>query len=289
MLPYISTKFPETLSVKGIITVFKRTFSKNAQKGEGEAHECPELLYIASGSHTMIVDEKEHSLSAGDAIIYAPCAFHEGKLESEADVFIISFELEAKSDPGFYNKVISLDLSQREALKKIVDEALPCFTRRPKGTGFHGMTLNAGVSEYTLERIKRQLELFLLDLTKNPELSRQKHSNDVESVKRFCLENLAKALTLSDIARGSGMSVSKLKLLFRDTAGAINFFNELKIDEAKKLILDGKLNFTEIADSLGFASLHYFSRLFKKKTGKSPSEFKALHKSEEKCKVFNLN
>ena len=274
MLPYISTKFPETLSVKGIITVFKRTFSKSMPMSEGEAHECPELLYIERGSHTMIVDGKEHRLSAGDAIIYAPCAFHEGKHESDADVFIISFELDAKSEPAFYNRVINLELNQKEALTRIVEEAVPCFTRRPRGTGFHGMTLNPGVSEYTLERIKRQLELFLLDLNKSNTPHRKNYANDLEAVKRFCLENINSQLTLSDIANGVGFSISKLKLLFRENyGGAINFFNELKIEEAKRLIREGKHNFTEIADSLGFSSLHYFSRLFKKKVGLSPSEY----------------
>ena len=33
------------------------------------------------------------------------------------------------------------------------------------------------------------------------------------------------------------------------------------------------MNFTEIADRLGFCSLHYFSRTFKKKTGLTPSEY----------------
>ena len=71
------------------------------------------------------------------------------------------------------------------------------------------------------------------------------------------------------------MSVSKLKLLFKEKyGGALNFFNDLKIEEAKRQIREENKNFTEIADSLGFSSLHYFSRLFKNKTGLSPSEYK---------------
>ena len=119
------------------------------------------------------------------------------------------------------------------------------------------------------------MEFFLLDIEEKLEKPKRKnYLEDIERVKKFCLENLDKSLTLSEIALGTGMSVSKLKIIFRENfGGAINFFNELKIDEAKKKILEGKLNFTEIADSLGFASLHYFSRLFKKKTGLSPSEY----------------
>jgi AraC-like DNA-binding protein len=71
------------------------------------------------------------------------------------------------------------------------------------------------------------------------------------------------------------MSVSKLKMLFREKhgGGAIAYFIELKIDEAKRLIRKGNMNFSEIASSLGFNSLHYFSRQFKKVTGMPPTEF----------------
>lgn len=275
MLPYISTKIPETISVKGIITVFKRKFFATEGGQGGEAHDFPELLYIERGSHNMSVDGKCYELKAGDAIIYAPQAFHFSQKSDEADVFIISFEVETKSKLSLYNKVISLDFKEREALREIIETALPCFTRRPKGTGFHGMTLNAGVSEYTLEKIKKKLEFFLLDLSeKGEEKGGKSYDADIERVKCFCLENIGKSLSLSDIANGAGFSVSKLKLLFRENyGGAISFFNKLKIEEAKKLIIKGSLNFTEIADALGFQSLHYFSRLFKKKTGLSPSEY----------------
>ncbi len=273
MLPYISTKIPETISVKGIITVFKRKFFATGGISEGEAHDFPELLYIERGSHNMSVDGKCYELKAGDAIIYAPRAFHFSEKSPEADVFIVSFELEAK-EISLYNKVINLDFKEREALREIVEEALPCFTRRPRGTGFHGMTLNDGVSEFTLEKIKKKLEFFLLALAEKCSSNKKKsYGDDIERVKKFCLENLDKSLSLYDIAKGANMSVSKLKLLFRNFGGAISFFNEMKIDKAKQFIDKGDLNFTEISNDLGFASLHYFSRLFKKKTGLSPSEY----------------
>ena len=273
MLPYISTKIPETLSVKSIITVFKRKFTAT-NGGSGEAHDFPELLYIERGSYNMSVNGTVHKLCAGDAIIYSPGAPHFSAKSPEADVFIMSFELEAKHELSFYNKVISLDFKEREEIRDIIEEAVPCFTRRPKGTGFHGMTLNEGVSKFTLEKIKKKLEFFLLALAEKCASRKKKsYGEDIERVKKFCLENLDKSLSLEEIAWGVGMSISKLKLLFRNFGGAISFFNEMKIDKAKQLIDKGDLNFTEISNRLGFQSLHYFSRLFKKKTGLSPSEY----------------
>ena len=44
-------------------------------------------------------------------------------------------------------------------------------------------------------------------------------------------------------------------------------------DQAKLLIRENSLNFTEIANTLGYSSIHYFSRQFKKITGMTPSEY----------------
>ena len=60
----------------------------------------------------------------------------------------------------------------------------------------------------------------------------------------------------------------------------IDYINNLKIKEAKVLMREGKYNLTEISAMLGFNSIHYFSRMFKKITGVSPNEYKKKLKEE---------
>ena len=57
--------------------------------------------------------------------------------------------------------------------------------------------------------------------------------------------------------------------------GVIEYFSKMKIDAAKHLIRDGLLNFTQISEHLGYTSIHYFSRQFKKITGTTPSAYAA--------------
>ena len=53
------------------------------------------------------------------------------------------------------------------------------------------------------------------------------------------------------------------------------------IQAAKKMICDSSMSFTQIAERLGFGSVHYFSNLFKEKTGMTPSEYaKSLNKHQ---------
>jgi len=47
----------------------------------------------------------------------------------------------------------------------------------------------------------------------------------------------------------------------------------MKIEAAKELIRTGQMNFTQISEKLGYTSIHYFSRQFKKVTGMTPSEY----------------
>jgi transcriptional regulator GlxA family with amidase domain len=56
---------------------------------------------------------------------------------------------------------------------------------------------------------------------------------------------------------------------------------DLKIMRAKELILTTDKNIKEISYELGFQSIHYFSRLFKKKAGQNPSELRGTVISEK--------
>jgi YesN/AraC family two-component response regulator len=66
-----------------------------------------------------------------------------------------------------------------------------------------------------------------------------------------------------------------LQKLFREKTGGgvIEYFNRMKIETAKQMIREGKYNFTQLSEYLGYSSVCYFSRMFKKATGMSPSEY----------------
>ena len=61
--------------------------------------------------------------------------------------------------------------------------------------------------------------------------------------------------------------------LYNREKSPIAYFNGLKILEAQRLIAQTPLNNTEIAERLGFSSVHHFSKAFKQKTGIAPTEY----------------
>jgi len=83
------------------------------------------------------------------------------------------------------------------------------------------------------------------------------------------------SLTLEQLSRQCGLGTSRLSELFRQKFGMspIQYRNELRVKKAMQLLRYSDMNITQIAEYLGFHSLHYFSRFFKQQTGRSPSDF----------------
>ena len=84
-----------------------------------------------------------------------------------------------------------------------------------------------------------------------------------------------KQWTLEDMAKKSGYSVSHFCALYKQLfkISPIDDLLNARLEMAKKLIILKQYKISDIADLCGFSSLHYFSEFFKKKTGKTPSEY----------------
>ena len=98
----------------------------------------------------------------------------------------------------------------------------------------------------------------------------------IDFVKGEIMRDFSRAWTLADMAKLSGYSESRFSALYREIYGTspISDLISKRIDEAKLLIRYGNLSLYEIAESVGFNSIYYFSKYFKKKTGFTPSEYK---------------
>ena len=81
--------------------------------------------------------------------------------------------------------------------------------------------------------------------------------------------------TLERMAKHSGYSTSHFCALYKSFFGIspIDDLLDRRLELAKELIAQKTHQIQEIAALCGFSSLHYFSEFFKKRTGKSPSEY----------------
>ena len=99
----------------------------------------------------------------------------------------------------------------------------------------------------------------------------------IKEIAKYMEQNVRQNLSVNQIAKHFLLSESGLKKIFARDAGCgvTEFFNNLKIEKAKEYIRENEKNFTQISDELGFSSIHYFSRLFKKKTGMTLTEHRS--------------
>lgn len=88
-------------------------------------------------------------------------------------------------------------------------------------------------------------------------------------------KNVSKAYTLEKLSRTSGLSQAKLqegfKLLYTRTV--TEYIRHARLEEARDYIRNTDMSISEIVYTIGFSSRSYFSKIFKRKYGISPSEF----------------
>ena len=95
---------------------------------------------------------------------------------------------------------------------------------------------------------------------------------------RLCLDhieaNFREELTLERLASVAGLGISRFSELFRKHTGVspMKYVNDLRLRKAETLLACSDLNISQIADGVGFRSVHYFSRAFRQHAGKSPRQ-----------------
>ena len=88
-------------------------------------------------------------------------------------------------------------------------------------------------------------------------------------------QNVEEPLSLEEVAREVGMCRSKLHESFRAVYGVTPFEyqRDYRLEAAKRYLLEGRMNITEIAFAVGYSSSGYFTKAFKKRFGKLPKKY----------------
>ena len=279
MFEFIKTKVYDSLLISSVVTVLEVDLRKKASLGE--VHNFPEIIFVKEGYTDLHVDGKVTPIQKGELIIIAPNTFH-GKSEKEPELgtgvhTIISFESNSLILRELYNKPIQLTEEQVQEYLKIANLGLGIFEFAQTKNNVGGMKPKSNVMPYELETLKKQLELFLIELyrTNVANTVREPGQEILAQLNDYLYQNITKSLTVEEMAKHVCVSPAILRKHIREKCGCgpNQHFINLKINEAKRLIKAGSMNFTEISEYLGFETIHYFSRQFKNRVGVSPREY----------------
>ena len=102
----------------------------------------------------------------------------------------------------------------------------------------------------------------------------------ITEAKHYIQQHYQEALRLEDVSTAVGFNATYFSTLFKKETGQnfMDYLTELRISKAKELLCGEELSVQDVAEQVGYRDLKYFSRLFKKLTGVSPSDYKKLYK-----------
>jgi AraC-like DNA-binding protein len=281
------------ITISNIVTIHYFEFAKD-YVFSGEKHNFWEFLYVDKGEVEILAEDVGYKLNQGDIVFHKPNEFHSvwANRKIAPNILIVSFVCNSKDISFFNNKILNLTTADIELLGKIYAEGKNTFSTNLNST-YPFLEKKVTPDSFASEQlIKIYLELFLINLIRgsnsnenNKRISKtvkqKMESNIVDEIIGYMNENIYKDFSFDDICSYFYIGKTHLKTMFKSkiNKGVMCYFQNLKIEEAKKLIREGKYNFTEISELLNYDSVHYFSRCFKKTTNMTPSEYAVSIKS----------
>lgn len=221
---------------------------------------------VKQGNILIIPSETEYSAITQDSCEYF--FFHfSGKIQECDSTMVVydiknnfSFELpECKHDYIFFN----LKTTEKTVCDKIYESIILCCE--------YNLNLSR-IKKLLLDTEFTQIMLILGTASEQPLNSLPA---SVQRIILYIHKNLTQNISLADVCNAVSLSAPYTARLFKKNLNmtVTEYINAQKLYYACELIKNTNMNISEIADYLGYNDLFYFSRLFKKKFGKSPTAY----------------
>lgn len=288
-MAYKSVVLEDSVTINRIISVHYFQYMSDFSF-PGESHDFWELVCVDRGEIDALAGDRRLTLKKGNILFHKPNEFHNvltnGKVSPS--LVVIGFECHSPAIKSFEDQLMSVQDTEKELMAQIIVEARNTFSGRlddpyqeelifnSEPLTFGSAQLISHYLEQLMIHLYRRYFSYSLPVRSSRFLAEASSGNDTYNrIVRYMEEHLGERMTIDRICRDNLVGRSQLQKLFRDTkgCGVIEFFSMMKIDTAKQMIRDNQLNFTQIADRLGYNSIHYFSRQFKQITTMTPSKY----------------
>lgn len=286
---YDGVSLKNSISVGKVYSIHYFEYMNDFSFG-GEVHNFWEFICVDKGQVGVTADKTFTILKTGDITFHQPNEFHDVRATGgiAPNLLVISFDCHDPAMNFFRKRVLKVDDLERNLLANIIIEARNCFDCRlddpylmnmpqkePSVFGAEQMILNY-LEHFLIHLIRRYSAPVAPVLSSPVKAGKLKSDNETFShIKDYLENNVQNHLTIEQICHDNLIGRSQLQKLFKERCGMgiIEYFSSIKINAAKEMIRTKQMNFTQISEQLGYTSIHYFSRRFKKETGMTPSEY----------------
>jgi len=249
-------------------------------------HESMELVFVKQGTGLVQVGAVTYPAYRGDIFLFAPGTLHalrqaEGeRMEYENIIFHPNMLISKKTDTCNTDYLVPL-LSGNVSLPLLYTPDSPHYAEISACIDANDEICKTYPSGYQLF-IKGQLFLLFYTLfhkCSTKELSGKDRSKSLEKMKlilKYVENNYMEKITIEDIANEVDLSQSHFMKYFKNTMGTsfVDYLNEYRLTMASRLLISSDSSILAIASEVGFENLSYFNRIFKKRFGQTPREYR---------------
>lgn len=261
----------------------------NDSKSKTHGHSFLEFTYVQKGVIEHTFADTTEILHEGDYFIVDYGTQHGYKSADGNDISVINLL--------FYPDFIDRTLSRDANFEKVVNSYLVRFKyrlldRSPDGIRFFDEggrvheIVNSIINEFCtretgyLECIRCQLaQILIMTMRKITKRETEKEISDViRMITEDIKNNYENPLTLSEYAKKYSYSLSHISKKFTGEIGMgfTQYLQRIRIEQACKLLEEGKLPIGEISCAVGYDDVKFFNRIFKNSLGITPREFKKI-------------
>lgn len=238
-------------------------------------HNFYEIELVLQGKGYQYINGERYEIRPGLFYLLRPTDLHE--LTFEEDFYVMSISFSHALLSTFFSKILSISnapfifsLNEKDFsyLSIIFEKLLECYSNS---------------SPYIDILMQNLLSLILIYIIENKQIQVDYSETDEDAVSKalvYISLHFTQNPSLNDVANIAYLNPSYLSTAIKKRTGKrySEYLNDLKVSYAKKLIRINQSKLTDIAMSSGFESICSFNRVFKKRTGLTPSQYKNKHK-----------
>ena len=259
-----------------------------------ECYPFSQIFLILAGTGTYVTEEGTYRFGPG-MMLYRP-AGRTSRYEwdgEEAELALVDFECRSEAMATLPPLPIPLFGEERSTLLDLIKTTARVSEVYLGVAGEYHQRLRPDVPPVVLSFLYASLERFLsmvscrllgieLLTDETQKVVRQvEKSRLVAAVQTYLEEHISEPVTLAELCAYFHIGQTALSAAFRRETGKslMEYFTDCRISAARARIEQGNATFTEIAEALGFSSVNYFSKVFRARTGMTPTAYsRALSK-----------
>ena len=241
-------------------------------------HEHVELLFFLKGKCKIIIGGHTAIARAGDLAVVNGSEVHSFVAEEEADYYCLLIS------PGFFSDIYKGELCFINLIEQdeYIREAFASINEAYLDGGVCGDMMQ---KSHAYRLMAHLLKCYRKDRpTPDARCAHDRYLALFDRVKTHIADNYRRHISIEELAGICYFSVEYFCRFFKRMTGttALSYVNEYRIEKATVLLTETDEPIGDIAQSVGFEDLNYFSRVFKKNKKCSPGEYRRMHRKEEK-------